>query len=256
MERMELLQELRQSFVLISLTHSHKLKGDNLTREQRKTLIGLHEGIINAFHDNSIPFGSRRGVPKFMIDDIMTSAGKGLAELKQQVSSLKPDDAREFAIGIRYEPVPAADAFSDLPERYKAGFTRLLVDGAVRDYEMGMEYMVGALHSAVNRYVDRWQAYDSYVANPLKGERMLVRDSVCQAVTAKARVMRAANAARDTNIERFAAMSEFAGTPPNEVRNNKGTRSRVLVESRALLEVLRGYLGIGTGDTDIDQDED
>lgn len=254
MERMELLEELRQSFVLVSLTHTHKLKGENIPKEQRRALINLHADAINAFHDNSIPFGSRRAVPKFMIDDIMTKAGVPLAELKRQLSTVPPEAAREFAIGLRYEPVPEAGAFSDLPERYKAGFTRLLVDGAIRDYDTGMEQMLLALHSAVVRFVDRWKAYDAYVANPLKGERMLVRDSVCQAVSAKARVLRAANVQNDSNLERFAAMSGFASTDIKSMRNDGYVRQRAIQEAQTLLDALRGYLGIGTGN-DLD-DED
>ncbi|EIZ87120.1 hypothetical protein WYO_0157 [Methylobacterium sp. GXF4] len=257
MERMELLDELRRSFVLITLTHrdTNRLKCDGLSKEQRKALTNLHGEIVGAFHDNSIAFGRRRAVPMFMVPDLVETAGKGLAGLKQQLAGIAPDAASEFSIGIRYEPVPAAEPFEALPDRFRHGFTRLLVDGAVRDYEAGMEELLLGLHSAASRSLDRWTAYHGYIANPLKGERMLVRESVNLSVAHKARVLRAANVQQDRNIERFAAMAEFARIDIKDLRQEASVRHRMLTEARALVEALRGYLGIGTGD-DIEEDDE
>ncbi|MBP33214.1 hypothetical protein [Methylobacterium sp.] len=258
MERMELLDELRRSFVLITLTHrdTNRLKCEGLSKEQKKSLVNLHGEIVGAFHDNSIAFGKRRAVPMFMVPDLVETAGKGLAGLKQQLNGVTPDAASEFAIGIRYEPVPAAEPFEVLPDRFRHGFTRLLVDGAVRDYEHGMEEQLLFLHSAAVRSVDRWAAYHEYIANPLKGERMLVRESVNQSVAHKARVLRAANVQADRNIERFCAMAEYALTDTKVLRQEAAVRLEMLERARALVEALRGYLGIGTGGDDTEGDDE
>ncbi|MDE4913495.1 hypothetical protein PQI07_22705 [Methylobacterium sp. 092160098-2] len=258
MERMELLDELRRSFVLITLTHrdTNRLKCEGLSKEQRKSLVNLHGEIVGAFHDNSIAFGKRRAVPMFMVPDLVETAGKGLAGLKQQLAGLTPDAASEFSIGIRYEPVPAAEPFENLPDRFRLGFTRLLVDGAVRDYETGMEEMLLALHSAASRCHARWSAYHDYIANPLKGERMLVRESVNLSVAHKARVLRAANVQQDRNIDRFCAMAEFAATDIKELRQEPSVRLEMIEKAHTLVEALRGYLNIGTGGDDTEGDEE
>lgn len=258
MERMELLDELRRSFVLITLTHrdTNRLKCEGLSKEQRKALTNLHGEIVGAFHDNSIAFGKRRAVPMFMVPDLVETAGKGLAGLKQQLNEIAPGAAAEFAIGIRYEPVPAAEPFEVLPDRFRMGFTKLLVDGAVRDYDTGIEEHLLLLHAAAARSVARWSAYHDYIANPLKSERMLVRESVNQSVAHKARVLRAANVQQDRNIERFCAMAEFAKTDIKELRQEAAVRQEMIAEATALVEALRGYLGIATGGDDAEGDQE
>jgi hypothetical protein len=259
MDKLELVDELRKSFVLVTLTHrAPPRKLDGLDDTLRKQLVEHHEAALGAFTDYSIRFGSRRAVPANAVPELVETAGRSLGAMKALIGQLNDEQRAAFSIGIRYEPVPRHDEFSELPERFRVGFSRMVVDGVVRDYEAGVEEQLGALYSATVRFRDKLTEFHNYVANPTASNRCVIRDVLLGSVKSKVRVLRGCNVDNSVHVDRFCTQAEtFTSYDDLKkhmdfIRQDPAVRANTLTSAGMLCEMLAGYLGVTGEDSQED----